>query len=350
MNIVVLAGGLSVERDVSLLSSTKVCNALRRKGHHAIVIDAYLGCPESKEMVRNIFSIDPGEELPNPEIKNEAPDLNKIKASRQEQSDSFLGPNVVTICQMADIVYLGLHGDMGENGQIQAAFDVLGIKYTGSGYLGSAIAMHKGYTKQVFMQANIPTAPGTVLHKSKKNTALTELGLTLPVVVKPCCGGSSVGVSIVHTDQEYLAALDESFRYEDVVVIEAYIKGREFSIGMLGSEVLPLIEIIPRQGFYDYVNKYQAGNTEEICPADLDEETTKRMQACTAKVFQVLNLEVYGRADFILDENGNFYCLEANTLPGMTPTSLIPQEAAAKGINYEDLCERVIELSLAKES
>lgn len=236
----------------------------------------------------------------------------------------------------------------GENGKLQATFDILGIKYTGPNYLGSALAMDKGVTKQIFKMAGVPTPLGTNLTKDRKDTALSDLGLTLPVVVKPCSGGSSIGVYIVDTMAAYKEAVENSFRYEDEIVIEPYIKGREFAVGIIDGKALPVIEIIPKTGFFDYANKYQDGCTEEICPANIDEEVTERMQRAAELAFKALKLDIYSRADFLLDENNDIYCLEVNSLPGMTAASLLPKEARAAGIEYGDLCKLIIEKSLAR--
>lgn len=170
--------------------------------------------------------------------------------------------------------------------------------------------------------------------------------MTLPCIVKPCRGGSSVGISIVHTPDEYETALNEAFRWEDEVIIESYIQGREFSIAVIDSKAFPVIEIAPLEGFYDYKNKYKPGSTIETCPADLPAETAAKMQNYAVAVAKVLGLDTYSRVDFMLSEDNQIFCLEANTLPGMTPTSLLPQEAKAVGMSFEDLCEKLIQLSL----
>ena len=167
-------------------------------------------------------------------------------------------------------------------------------------------------------------------------------------MVKPCSGGSSIGVSIADTKEAYEKALEEAFRYEEEVVIEDYIKGREFSVGVIDGKALPVIEIAPKQGFYDFVNKYKAGSTVETCPAELSEEVTKKMQYYAERAAEVIGLDTYSRMDFLMDADENLFCLEANTLPGMTPTSLVPQEAAAIGVNFEDLCEQLIRVSMKK--
>ena len=348
MKIVVLSGGLSTERDVSLASGAGICRTLRERGHEALLLDVYLGLPYDADKLDEVFSL-PNANLEIAEgIKTTEPDLAAIKASREDQSDCFLGPNVVEICRMADIVFMALHGDVGENGKLQATFDLLGIKYTGPNSLGSALAMDKGVTKMIFKMSGVPTPLGTALKKAKKDTSLSDLGLKLPVVVKPCSGGSSIGVYIVSTEEEYKDAIEKSFEYEDEVVIEPYIKGREFACGIIDGQALPVIEIIPKTGFFDYANKYQAGATQEICPADIPADVAERMQRATELAFKSLKLDIYSRADFLLDENGDIYCLEVNTLPGMTATSLLPQEAAAAGIPYGELCELIIEKSLAR--
>lgn len=239
---------------------------------------------------------------------------------------------------------MALHGENGENGKIQACFDLMGITYTGTDYVSSALSMDKGLAKELFVYHGIPTPKGIRLKKEEEDPGTVPF----PCVVKACCGGSSVGVAIAHDEQEYQKAKEEAFRYDTEVVIEQYIKGREFSVGVFDGRALPVIEIAPLQGFYDYKNKYQAGSTIETCPAELSADKTAEMQKAAEQVFQALRLKNYARMDFMMDEGGNIYCLEANTLPGMTPVSLIPQEAKAVGIEFDDLCEQIIQLSLKK--
>lgn len=346
MRIIVLAGGLSTERDVSLSSSAGICRTLLEKGHDAFLLDVFLGLPYDSGKLEEVFTL-PGHGLDIVDtIRTEEPDLDAIRASRADQSACFLGPNVIELCRMADITFLGLHGGEGENGKLQAAFDLLGIRYTGADSLGCAIAMDKGITKQIFLQSGVDTPKGVCIHKKKREKTLEALGLSLPVIVKPCCGGSSIGVYIAHTQEEYETALTQAFRYEEEVVIEEYIKGREFACGIIDGEALPPIEIVPKTGFFDYANKYQEGATDEICPAHISEEISLRIQELTVRAFYALKLSVYSRADFLLDKNDNLYCLEVNTLPGMTSASLLPKEAAVAGIAYGDLCELIIKKSL----
>lgn len=348
MNIVVLAGGLSPERDVSFMTGKNVAEALRGNGHQVILLDVFMGYGEEEQDLTGVFERSLQASVSVSGISEEAPDLAAVRKSRKDQSDCFFGPNVIAMCRMADIVFLALHGENGENGKVQAAFDLYGIKYTGTGHLGSALAMDKGISKRLFVANGIPTPAGISVKKDNCPWDFKDTGLTLPCVVKPCCGGSSIGVSIVRTEEEYQNALKEAFRWEQEVVVEDYVKGREFSIAVIDFAALPVIEIAPLEGFYDYKNKYAAGSTVETCPADLPAEITDNMQRCAEDVARVLGLDTYSRMDFLLDEANHFYCLEANTLPGMTATSLIPQEAQAVGISFEQLCEKIIQVSLAK--
>ena len=347
MKIAVLAGGLSSERDVSILSGSKVAQALRSKGHQVVLIDVFMGYESDECDIDSLFESNYDFTV-NAEIKREAPDIEAVKKSRKNQSDDFFGDHVLDICRAADIAFLALHGGEGEDGSVQAALELYGIKYTGSDHLGSAIAMHKGVSKGVFLNSNVPTPKSRLYKRDFMRGKYLDDWSDFPCVVKPCSAGSSVGVQIVADREQFVAAVGAAFRYDDDVLVEEYIKGREFSIGILDGKALPVIEIIPRKGWYDYANKYQAGSTDEICPAELDKSIAEKMQREAEHAFEVLRLKVYGRVDFLLDKHNDFYCLEANTLPGMTPMSLLPQEAAAAGISYPDLCERIIELSLKK--
>ncbi len=348
MNIVVLAGGLSTERDVSFVTGKNVSDALRRKNHNVILLDVFMGYGDEPEDLTGIFDRCEEAGASVTGISAETPDLEAVKKSRKDQSSCFFGPNVIELCRMADMVFMALHGENGEDGRIQAAFDLYGIKYTGTGYLSSALAMDKELSKRMFLTNHIPTPAGISMSKDNCLSDFSKTGLKLPCVVKPCCGGSSIGVSIVRTEEDYQKALDDAFRWEEKIIIEDYIKGREFSVGVIDFQALPVIEIAPLEGFYDYKNKYAAGSAVETCPAELPSHITKAMQGYAEQVARVLNLETYARMDFLLDEQENIYCLEANTLPGMTSVSLLPQEALAVGMDFESLCERIIQISMKK--
>lgn len=348
MDIVVLAGGLSTERDVSFKTGSMVAAALKENGHRVILLDVFMGYGEQEVDLDGIFDRADEISVKVSDIPEVAPDLAAVKASRKDQSPCFFGPNVIRMCQMADIVFMALHGENGENGKVQAAFDLFGVRYTGSDYLSSAIAMNKGMAKKLFVEAGIPTPMGISMTRETREDDVTKLNLHLPCIVKPCCGGSSIGVTIVRDAAEFKAALDEAFRWENELVIEEFIEGREFSVGVIEGKALPVIEIAPIQGFYDYKNKYKAGSAVETCPAELPEEVSAQMRHYAEEVAKVIGLDTYSRSDFLLDKDNKMYCLEANTLPGMTPTSLLPQEAAVVGVNFNELCEKLIDISMKK--
>ncbi len=348
MDIVVLAGGLSTERDVSFKTGSMVAAALKENGHRVILLDVFMGYGEQEVDLNGIFDRADEISVKVSDIPEVAPDLAAVKASRKDQSPCFFGPNVIRMCQMADIVFMALHGENGENGKVQAAFDLFGVRYTGSDYLSSAIAMNKGMAKKLFVEAGIPTPMGISMTRETREDDVTKLNLHLPCIVKPCCGGSSIGVTIVRDAAEFKAALDEAFRWENELVIEEFIEGREFSVGVIEGRALPVIEIAPIQGFYDYKNKYKAGSAVETCPAELPEEVSAQMRHYAEEVAKVIGLDTYSRSDFLLDKDNKMYCLEANTLPGMTPTSLLPQEAAVVGVNFNELCEKLIDISMKK--
>lgn len=358
MKIVVLAGGISTERDVSLVSGTQIYKALKGRGHEVVLLDVFMGYEDEREgagctgdaygqtdveWAKGLFTLDIDWAKNIAKISTEAPDIEAVKASRKDKSAALFGPNVIGICRQADIVFMALHGDCGENGKVQATFDLFDIKYTGTGYLGAALAMDKSVTKDMFLIHGVKT-PAAHLLTGRDDPYEPEF----PAVVKICNGGSSIGVYIVHDRAEYEAALDEAYRYEGKVLVEQYIKGRELTDGVIDGTALPVVEIAPKQGFYDYKNKYQAGAAVETCPADIPADITAKVQAAAVAAYKTLCIQTYARIDFILAENGDVYCLEANTLPGMTPTSLIPQEAAAVGKSFPELCEWIIEISMAK--
>jgi len=369
MKVVVLAGGISTERDVSLISGSMIYKALKSKGHQAIIVDVYLGYENepgagtmSDAEAAALFEKDTDWAASIASISEINPDIEAVKALRPDGAKNFFGPNVIKLCQEADAVFMALHGVGGEDGKVQAAFELMGIPYTGTDFTSAAMAMDKAITKDLFRAWNIQTPMGFVIKKismcvdcgnydtcQNRNDYKVEVvngseeDLVYPCIVKACNGGSSVGVTIANDHDEYLKACEEAFKYDDTAVVEQYIKGREFSVGVLDGKALPIIEIAPKVGFYDYKNKYQAGSAIETCPAELDEATTLKMQGMAERAYQALRYHSYARMDFMMDKvTGEIYCLECNTLPGMTPTSLLPQEAAAIGINFEDLCELIL--------
>ena len=359
LKIVVLCGGLSTERNISFLTGSRVCTALRSRGHKAVLADLYMGFDEADDA----DSFDPEalfENLPPiPEYSfdGQAPDLEAVKRSRKWQSPSKFGKHVIELCSAADIVFIALHGKNGEDGSVQAAFDMLGIPYTGSGHLGAAMAMDKMITKMIVGPRGVRTPAFRrwefIRGEGTKHTGMTDemdrfirsvcRQTAVPCVVKTPDGGSSVGVYIVHRKEDLANAVRECLSFGNAFMTEQYIDGREFTCGTLCGQALPSVEIVPKINFYDYSHKYKAGATEEICPGRVKPEIEKEMGMIALQVHEIMGLSTYSRCDFMIDREDKVWFIEVNTLPGMTQTSLVPQEAAAVGIGYEDLCEKIVE-------
>lgn len=338
MKITVLCGGISTEREVSLKTASRVADALQKKGNEVVMIDVFFGASSVPDfsVQRDFFAM--------------AEELKQRKGEITEELKKeygLMGPNVFATCKASDVVFIGLHGENGEDGKIQAVFEEAGIAYTGSDSRSSAIAMSKAKTKEL-VSPYIEMPRGIVLHRDDAEETIAERNIKAPLVIKPSNGGSSVGVLLVMDDAEFEKALAEDFQYDDTVLVEEYIKGRELTQAVLDGVALPPVEICPNTDeWYDYENKYN-GKTLEICPAEIPEEVLKEMSEKSVRFGEIVGLSVYYRIDYLLSEDGKLYALEANSLPGMTETSLVPQEAEAVGISYLELCEKIIQISLAK--
>jgi D-alanine-D-alanine ligase len=296
LKIVVMLGGPSAEREVSLRSGAAVAKALRSRGHE-------------------VFEIDP---------KDGRFDLPK----------------------KTDVVFLALHGTFGEDGTVQKMLDNLGVAYTGCDAKASRTAFDKVLTKKLCMGAGVPTAKYLVV--DSQAAALPE-ALSLPLVVKPVRQGSSVGLQFVERAADWPNALAEALKFDSEVLIEEKIIGRETTVGILDGQALPVVEVRPKAGSYDYRNKYTAGCTEYFCPADFDAATTRKIQAAALGAFQAIGGRDYARVDVMVRASGEPVVLEVNTLPGMTETSLLPKTAAAAGMNYAELCQRMVDLALKRK-
>lgn len=335
MRITVLLGGVSAERDVSLSSGLRVAAALRDRGHDVTCFD-----PSTTVLTRDeedrLLASGVGSAPPSLAALADAPSLSPALA---------LHPAVTS----ADIVFLGLHGGQGEDGTVQALLDMAGVRYTGSGHLASALAMDKHLSKVLMRAAGVATADWLMApapHTGTLDPDLVDAQLGWPVVVKPSKQGSTVGLSIVRDRTDLAAAVTAAFRYDDQVMVERFVPGRELTVGIIGGTVLPVIEIKPVKELYDYECKYTPGMAEEFV-AELSPELEELLADQARRAFEALALRGYARIDFRLDPNGRPWCLEANTLPGMTPTSLIPQAAAAAGVLFPDLCDRIVQLAFA---
>lgn len=344
MKIVVLAGGLSPERQVSLVTGCSVCRSLRKSGYRAVLVDLFMGLEQP--VTEALFDREDGL-CGQMEITSQAPDLEAVRRSRKNQSPSMFGDGVLELCRMADIVFLGLHGECGEDGRVQATLDLLGIPYTGAGYLSSGMAMDKAITKQFMERLGIRTPAWQELRYTAEEIPALSETLPVPCAVKVINGGSSLGLALPDNREELKTALTEMLPYGGHIIVEEKISGRDLTVGVLGDRYLPAVEIIPQIGsYFDYAAKYQDGGSLEICPAPITGEQWQQMGEAAMKLHRGLGLSVYSRTDFILDAAGDAWCLEINTLPGMTPASLLPKEAAAVGMDYETLCRTIVELSL----
>jgi len=333
-------GGTSAERDVSLASGVRVAEALRSRGHEVLSVDTahgILSAPDEQALLGGKI------------VKTIPPDVQALVRLNAQL------PSTLRSLPSTEVVFLALHGGQGEDGTLQALLDLTGVPYTGSGHLASALAMDKDLSKHLFRAAGVPTgdwlmAPVAGEGKRERGkggfAADVERELGLPVIVKPSKQGSTVGLSIVRQIGELWDAIDEAAKYDDEVMVEQFIPGRELTVGILGDEALPVGEIIPVHEIYDYECKYTAGMAQEIFPADLTPEETRMVQELARRAFRALKLRGYARIDFRMSPEGVFYCLEANTLPGMTALSLIPQAAAAAGISFPELCERIVRLAV----
>ena len=337
MKIVVLAGGLSPERAVSLVSGRMIAEALRGRGHRVLLLDLYEGMEALPSDPDSLFD---GRFHAR---KEEVLKISDIPPLRAEGKRSWIGPHVLKLCGLADKVFLALHGSVGENGWLQATLDLHGIPYTGSDAVGSMLAMDKDLCKRLLRNAGLPTPDWMLLDPEHASPAAPGVRIGFPCVIKPVSCGSSVGISMVEEEREMPNALRAASGWGCPIMAEKKIVGRELTLGILDGKTLPVVEICTKEGFYDYQNKYN-GSTEEICPAELPDVIKARIEAFSLRAFQALRLRGYARFDFILDHTEGLWCLEANTLPGMTPTSLFPRAAEAAGISYGELCERIVRL------
>lgn len=326
MKITVLTGGTSAERDVAIASAVQIVAALRQRGHRVAVVDTARGfIPETDE--RRVLSATVGTAPP--------PIDHLIEL---ERGVLLSGLANLPVIRSADVLFLALHGGRGEDGTLQAVLDVLDVPYTGSGALASGLAMDKDLSKRLFRSVGVPTADWLMGSPSADLIATT---LGWPVVVKPSKQGSTVGLSLVKGPEELPAALDLAGKYDDEIMTEAFVPGRELTVGILDGKALAVGEIIPKHELFDYECKYTPGMALEVFPADLTAAVARRVQVFAESVHAVLKLGGYSRVDFRLTPAGEPVCLEVNTLPGMTATSLLPQSAQASGISFAELCERI---------
>jgi D-alanine-D-alanine ligase len=330
--IALLTGGATPERDVALAGSSQVAPTLRGLGHRVVVVDTVEGpLSEARE-----------HEVLDPKVDREPPSPAALAAlAARENLPRLVGSGAL---DDFDLRFLVIHGGVVEGGQLQAVLELAGLRFTGSGSLGSALAMHKAVTKRLLRSAGLPTAEWRVL--PEEEGSLDELGW--PLVVKPASAGSSVGISVAHDAAELPAAVAAARAVDAEVLVESFLPGREFSVGVLGDAALAVGEIVPSHEIFDYECKYTPGMTREIYPAEIPEQLSEWMRDLALATHRALHLRDFSRVDFRLAADGSPSVLEANTLPGMTRTSLLPQSAAAVGIDFNALCGEICRLALAR--
>ncbi len=333
LKIAVLLGGTSEERDVSIASGAQVVAALRRRGHQVVTVDTALG----------LLDEDAERALLEARVGLEPPERTALVRMRGQDAGAVLSQ-----AQLGDqdLLFLALHGGTGENGTLQTLLDLAELRYTGSGRVGSAVAMDKDLSKRLFRAAGVPTADWLMAPVDAQTVADT---LGFPVIVKPSQQGSTVGLSKVSRAEDLQPAIELALRYDREVMIERFVAGRELTVGVLGDQPLAVGEIVLGQsGVFDYTSKYQPQGAVEVFPAEVSPEIAEEARRLALAAHRALKLDGYSRADFRLDAEGRLWCLEVNTLPGMTATSLLPQSAAAVGIDFDELCERICRLALQK--
>jgi D-alanine-D-alanine ligase len=347
MKIALITGGPSSEREVALSSGRSILKSLRELNHKVKVIDPIYGSEEISE-----------ERIFESVVSKNAPSLEKLREITGHSNLKILECINSSLFDDVDLAFLGLHGKFGEDGKIQTLLEMRGINYTGSDIFSSALAMDKDISKSVLEYNGIKTPKWISIKKdpglnfeSVNEIVKNEIGY--PCVVKPNDEGSTVGLSIVQPDVEDVqlpGAIETAFNYSDKVLIEECILGKELTVSIIGNEALPVIHIVPKDGFYDYEHKYTKGLTEYICPADIPDNVTEDLKKISLRAHNLLGCKVYSRVDFILNDKNEIYCLEVNTLPGMTETSLVPKSAKAAGMSFTELIDRLIKLSLEKQN
>ncbi len=336
MKITVLLGGDSPEREVSISSGLGIIEALRSLGHKVTAIDPALSMDDQGEPEQvSIGDAPPDEVSP----------LDRDKRFEWLVSDAILS---------ADVVFIALHGGAGEDGTLQAQLESAGVRYTGTGIMGSALAMNKDRAKALFDQAGVQTAPHLLTVsggdiETRRVLDTIESGIGFPAIIKPNCQGSSVGFSFVPTPDKLGPALEKAARYGKELLVERFVPGREMTVAILDGVALPVVEIIPFSGFYDYRSKYTKGTSRYEVPAKIDDKTADRLRREGLLAYNALGCRDYARADFRMTDDGEPYCLEVNTLPGMTGLSLVPMAAGEAGISFGQLVEKICLLALDRD-
>jgi D-alanine-D-alanine ligase len=335
MRVAVVLGGTNEERNVSLATGRAVVAALRERGHEVVAVDPAHGVVPPEEEARMLGGA----------VGSAPPGLDDLAGLGRSAVGAALAE--LPAVRRAEVVFLALHGEFGEDGTVQGLLDLAGVAYTGSGCLGSAVAFDKRISKELLAQEGVPT-PAWIAATASPAETVDALGL--PLIVKPASGGSTVGLTVVRALDQLEPAIELAARYDEDVLCEEFIPGRELTVAVLEGVALPPVEIIPSHEIYDYECKYTAGMSRYEAPADLPAVEVTRLQDLAVRAYRALRQTSYSRVDFRRSEDGGFWCLEANSLPGLTSTSLVPKAAAAAGIAFPDLCERIARAGIERAS
>ncbi|MCR5799262.1 MAG: ATP-grasp domain-containing protein [Lachnospiraceae bacterium] len=348
INIVVLAGGLSNERNLSLRTGYTVSEILKGQGHNVILLDSFMGYGETEENIKDAF-VDPDKySLELSDIPDDIPDLWAVRKRRTDQSPAYFGPNVIQICRQADMVFIALHGSNGENGKVQSMLDLIGISYTGCDYFSSALSSNKSVAKQLMAAAGVPVPLGYVVFRGKKLVMPEACGLNYPVIVKPNNGGIGIGISVANDVNAYQKAVREAFKWESDILVEEYVAGREFAVGTLHGKALPVLEVLPLETVDEESGMTLEGKRKPKCPADIPNELAEKLKEAAETVTEVLGVMAYAKMDFIVRDDGSFVCLECDSLPQLYSDAHFVLEAKTAGMEFEDLCGVILGTTVVK--
>jgi len=352
LNIVVLAGGLSNERNLSLKTGVTVADVLRSRGNSVILLDAFMGYGDSEEILPdNVFEAPFKYSLSPGDIPDEIPDLWATRKRRPDQSGAYFGPNVLQICRQSDLIFIALHGANGENGKVQAAFDLLGLDYTGCDYFSSAISSNKSAGKQLMQTLGVPVPAGYCIKKGSEYPDPEIMGLKYPIIIKPNNGGIGVGISIASDQTAYRKAVKNAFRWDTEILVEEYCPGREFAVCTIEGKALPVLEKLPMETSDREKGLTMAGKSAIKCPADIPDELAAALQKSAEDAAFALGVNAYAKFDFIVSQdNKSFVCLECDSLPQLYPDSDLVISAKAAGRSFGDLCDKIMEISLVQKA
>ena len=347
LNIVILAGGLSLEKNISLYTGYMLKEQLSNKGHNVILLDPYMGYSDEELNIKNAFDNPDKYSLPLNKIVDEIPDLLADRKRRIYQTNSYFGPNVLQICNQSDLVFIALQGNDGENGKIQSTFDLLGIDYTGNDYSSLFKSSNKIISKELLIKKNIPVPNGYSIKKGEDIIYPNKYNISYPVVIKPNSVTFNVGISYVNNDEAFINAVNDALKYDNEVIIEEYIKGKEYCVSMVKDEIFPILEVLPLIPKNDDSVNLTVIKAKR-CPCEINSSLANKIKDYAKECMKTLGLNNYCKIDFIIKDNGDIYCIDCNGLPSLSPYSQFSSSALEYGYSYISLIEKIINMSIKK--